>query len=97
MKKGIITLAVTLALGMNLHAQNASYTNDSKNDAYFSSNFSEFRQGTSSSESWINEMPMLLGHAYETNQSADNAPLGSGLLLLAGLGITYGVRKKHNQ
>jgi hypothetical protein len=97
MKKQIIILAMTLALGLNLNAQVGSYSTSSKNDAYFTSNFSEFRQGTSSSESWINEMPMLLGHAYETNQSADNAPLGSGLLLLAGLGIAYGVRKKHNQ
>ena len=37
------------------------------------------------------ELPRIPDHGLTTNQ---NAPLGSGLLLLAGMGLAYGVRRK---
>ena len=36
-------------------------------------------------------MPSMIGHGSTEDQSA---PLGSGLLLLAGMGLAYGIRKK---
>ena len=37
------------------------------------------------------ELPRIPDHGLTTNQ---DAPLGSGLLLLAGMGLAYGVRRK---
>lgn len=92
MKKHIILFAITLGLALNLNAQIIS--NDSKNDAFFSSSFSDFREGTSSSSSNWGEMPMIIGHSYDTNQNA--LPLGSGLLIMTGLGLAYCIRKKQD-
>ena len=41
-------------------------------------------------EGW-GTMPSMIGHGSTEDQSA---PLGSGLLLLAGMGLAYGIRKK---
>ena len=37
------------------------------------------------------DMPAMIGHNSNTNM---DAPVGSGLLLLAGMGLAYGIRKK---
>ena len=37
------------------------------------------------------DMPAMIGHDSRTNM---DAPVGSGLLLLAGMGLAYGIRKK---
>ncbi|MBQ8222801.1 MAG: LPXTG cell wall anchor domain-containing protein [Bacteroidales bacterium] len=79
MKKHIITLIFALGLGLNLSAQG---------DGFFTSDYSEFRTTTDE----MGDMPALFGHGHDTNQSA---PVGSGLLILGGLALAYGIRKKN--
>ena len=42
---------------------------------------------------WTNDAPALpSGHGYDEDQSS--LPLGNGVLLLGGLALAYGIRKK---
>ena len=83
MKKIILAVALFAAIGAN-----------AQNDGFFSSNYSEYRDRT---EEWGQTMPGLPGqHGVIYDFSAEpSAPLGSGLLLLAGMGLAYGFRKKN--
>ena len=82
MRKHIITIIFALGLGMSLNAQS---------DGFFTSSYSDYRE-----ENWSSTMPSLPGFhgGLDDYQSTPVAPLGSGLLLLAGLGITYASTKK---
>ena len=80
MKK--IILAIALFAAVNAHAQR---------DGFFTYNSYE-EQNRQESDAW-GAMPALMNHGYKMDQSA---PLGSGLLLLAGMGLAYGMRKKSN-
>ncbi len=92
MKKYIITLAIALGFGMNVNAQigeyNRQYGQD-HTDGFFSGSYDEFREDTWSNEFGV--MPTIIGHGYQYDQTA---PLGSGLLLLAGMGLAYGIRRR---
>lgn len=80
MKKIITAIAIILVLGSAVNAQS---------DGFFSQqSFIEYR---SSSDNMYTELPRIPDHGLTTNQ---DAPLGSGLLLLAGMGLAYGMRKK---
>ena len=80
MKKKILAIAMFVALGLSASAQS---------DGFFSSSYSEYRE-----ESWAQNMPILPGqHGMEYDFTAE-APLGSGLLLLGGMALAYGMRKK---
>ena len=78
MKKVILTIAVILGLGAGVNAQS---------DAFFTQNFSDYRDVTSIDAS----TPRIPDHGLATNQ---NAPLGTGLLLLTGMGLGYAVLRK---
>ena len=78
MKK--IILAIALFAAVNVNAQS---------DGFFV--YNDVEQSRTTSSGW-STMPTMIGHGYDTDQSA--APLGSGLLLLAGMGLAYGIRKK---
>ena len=81
MKK--IILAIALFAAVSASAQS---------DGFFRyNNFEENRQ--SQNEAWGIIMPSMIGHGHTSDMDA-NAPLGSGLLLLAGMGLAYGIRKK---
>ena len=83
MKK--IILAIALFAAVNAHAQkDGFFTYNSFEDQNRQENV--YGDGTG----W-GTMPTLLGHGYKTDQTA---PVGSGLLLLAGMGLAYGMRKK---
>ena len=86
MKKTIMTIIFAVAFGMNLSAQN---------DGFFSSgSYSEYR---SNQEIWGQDMPVLPGqHGVNYDFAAEQAPVGSGLLLLGGMAIFYAKRKKSN-
>ena len=86
MKKLITIIIFAIAFGMNVNAQN---------DGFFSSgNYSEYR---SNQEIWGQDMPVLPGqHGVNYDFAAEQAPVGSGLLLLGGLAIFYAKRKKSN-
>lgn len=80
MKKIITTIAIILVLGSAVNAQS---------DGFFSQqSFVEYR---TSNSNMYTELPRLPEHGLTTNQ---DAPLGSGLLLLAGLGLAYGMKKR---
>ena len=74
-----IILAIALFAAVSANAQS---------DSFFRYNNVEEQR---SNESW-GSMPAMIGHGLEGDQSA---PLGSGLLLLAGMGLAYGFRKKN--
>ncbi len=79
MKKILVTLSLVIALGLGASAQDGFFSyNDVDSQNRGSDNFSE--------------MPALPLHGLYTDQSA--APLGSGLLILAGLGLVYGLKRR---
>lgn len=80
MKKYIITLVLALGFSMGLNAQS---------DGFFSSSNNGYRNADI--ESQFSGVPALVGHTLESNQSA---PLGSGMLLLAGMGLGYAALRK---
>lgn len=89
MKKYILTIALAIGFGMNLNAQIGQ---SGKSDSFFSSNkYSEYRD-----EIAMGTMPLLPGHNTTFDYDADPkpTPVGSGLLLLAGMGLAYGVKRK---
>ena len=82
MRKYIITILFALGLGMSLNAQS---------DGFFTSSYSDYRE-----ENWSSTMPSLPGFhgGLDDYQAIPETPIGSGLLLLVGLGITYASTKK---
>ena len=81
MKKLITTTIFAIAFMMNLNAQST--------DGFFAyKNSEDYRTEI---ESW-STMPSMINHGLTSNQDA-NVPIGGGLLLLAGMGLTYGIIK----
>ena len=88
MKKIIITLtlATAMCLGFDAQAQNTNRT-----DGFFSTSTpgGNYRDGSGD----VTLFPGAPGQQIYDNQSA---PLGSGLLLLAGMGAAYALRRKND-
>lgn len=83
MKKLTIIITIFLALGFELNAQ--------KTDGFFTTNYIEYRE---ENVEW-GDMP-LLPNEHGTNldyQAYKDVPTGSGLAILAALGLAYGIRK----
>ena len=80
MKK--IILAIALFAAVSASAQSDGF--------FVYNNFEQNRQ--SQNEAW-GTMPTMIGHGFDNDMGAD-APLGSGLLVLASMGLAYGIRKK---
>lgn len=87
MKKFIIAISIIAALGLSVNAQD--YYQYSGSDGFFSSNSMApgYRENTGT------DLPLLPMRGQNSDQSA---PLGSGLLILAGLGAAYAMRKRKN-
>ena len=87
MKKVIITLSIIAALGLNVNAQNQ---NTKSSDGFFSSNTlgSNYRDGDATGT------PKFPNKGEYSDQ---NAPVGSGLLVLAGLGIAYAMKSRKDE
>ena len=81
MKKKILAIAMFVALGLSANTQS---------DGFFTSNYNQNRTGEG--ETWADAAGLPLSHGLEDSQSA---PVGSGLLVLAGLGVAYAMRKKN--
>lgn len=92
MKRYIILAVFALGFIMNVNAQ--TRTSKSTSDAFFTPAYNELRSGTGSGDDPWGTMPRMIGHSLETNQDASPVPIGSGLLLLAGLGLAYGIKRK---
>ena len=88
MKKIILAIALFVALGLSANAQS---------DGFFSSSYTyDENRNAPDANGWeLFNMPSIIGHGYEYDQNADPAPVGSGLLILAGLGVAYAMRKKN--
>jgi hypothetical protein len=90
MKKLIITTAILLGIGLTSFAQgNMFHRNDGNGSSYFAEQSTGMRGG----EGGI-LTPGLPTHGLTENQ---NAPLGSGIVLLTALGAAYLVGKKRNE
>lgn len=87
MKKFIIAISIIAALGLSVNAQD--YYQYSGSDGFFSSNSMAPGYRNSTGE----DLPLLPMRGQGVDQ---NAPLGSGLLILAGLGAAYAMRKRKN-
>lgn len=91
MKKNIVISLAILFLSFNCAFAQFEYKQigtETGTDGFFSSGYREYREDTD----W-GVMPLLPGsHGYEYDYSA--VPAGSGLLLLAGMGIAYGIRRR---
>ena len=89
MKKLIMTTAIILGLGLTTFADpnqggGLFQRGATSEDVYFGSN----RDATT---------PMLPNHGLETNQDAEDSPLGSGIAVLLGLGAAYAVGKNRKK
>ena len=84
MKKLIITTIFALGLCMSLNAQK---------DSFFTYHNSEDYRGGSSEWGTLPTLPASHGFDFDVN---GEAPLGSGLLLLGGLALAYGLRKRNS-
>ena len=85
MKKIILAISLFAAVSFSANAQS---------DGFFTSNYmyEGNREGSGSNPDWdMFDMPSIIGHGYELDQSA---PIGSGLLLLGGMALAYGMRKR---
>ena len=83
MKKLIITVIFALFMGMTMSAQS---------DGFFAySDVDNYRGG---SDEWGALPTLPASHGFTTDQDA--VPLGSGLLLLGGLALAYGLRKRNS-
>ena len=87
MKKIILAIALFVALGLSANAQS---------DGFFSSSYTyDENRNAPDANGWeLFNMPSIIGHGYEYDQNADPAPIDSGLLLLGGMALAYGMRKK---
>lgn len=97
MKKMIIFAALmiiscSISIGQSYRFVDDAMQQDNKSDGFFTSTYSEYRE---ENLEW-GKMPMLPGqHGYQYDYSA--VPVGSGLLILVGLGLGYAaIRRKDN-
>ena len=91
MKKLALTIAIVLGLSMTTFADGGIFhrgdnaTNNASGYNYFGS--TDMNRGSGLT-------PMLPAHGEETNQ---NAPVGSGIVVLMGLGAAYLVGKRRRE
>ncbi len=81
MKKIILAIALFATVSAN-----------AKNDGFFTSNYNSEQNRENSVQGGWADVVGLPGHGLTDSQSA---PLGSGLLLLGGMALAYGLRKKN--
>ena len=100
MKKAIIILAIMmLSCGYSVGQQQGFFTNsgaESSTDGFFKSPYVEYREENSD---W-GVMPLLpQTHGYHYDYPAKITPIGSGWLLMTGMGIGYALirRRKKNE
>ena len=89
MKKLTLTIAIVLGMAMTSFA-------DPNGGGLFQ------RGTTSEREGWYGaretpSTPMLPNHGLSDNQNADQAPVGSGIAVLLGLGAAYLVGKRRKE
>ena len=93
MKKLTITLALVLGLAMTTFAQGGSMfhrenSGDNGNAVYQDRSYFSKADG---------DTPIMPGLPIHGSNESQNAPLGSGIVLLTALGAAYLVGKKHKE
>ena len=91
MKRYILIMIFAIGFGLNLNAQ-AQYKQQQSglSDGFFTSNYSEYRE-----DDWAGNMPLLpREHGSDQDYDAEETPIGSGLLILAGLGLGYATLRR---
>lgn len=82
MRNKLFLAAIVLVMGCNISF--------AQNDAFFTTSYQEYREADNE---W-GAMPGLPSvHGSAIDYSA--VPVGSGLLLLAGMGLAYGLKKRN--
>ena len=81
MKKIILALAIVLSVSLTANAQRDGFFND----------WDDYGNGLDRTEI---DMPALPTHGLDQNQ---NAPLGSGLLVLTALGAGYAIARRKRE
>ena len=97
MKKLALTIAI-LAMGMTTFAQSmfnrqSNAENGSAGNVYYS----ESKVNRDGESGLMNGIPGMPGHGETSDQPGQGAPLGSGIVLLAGLGAAYLVGKRRSE
>lgn len=85
MKKYIIAIVLTFGVMFGLHAQNDGFFSYSTNSGYREDKLDFSAPATP------------LYHGALNDHDAEEAPVGSGILLLAGLGLGYAALSKRKQ
>ena len=86
----IISISCGLSFGQNY--SNYDDINSQDVDRFFTiSNVNNQFRTNDTPDGW-GIMPSLFGHGLDGNQNG--VPTGSGLLLLAGMGLAYGIRRR---
>ncbi len=85
MKKLIMTIAIVLGLSMTTFAEGGGL----------------FQRGEAQKSNTgvynRDSKPLLPGHGLTGNQDGDETPLGTGIVVLAGLGAAYLIGKKRRE
>ena len=91
MKKTFLTIAIVLGMSIGAFAQGGlfQYGEVSDEDNYYGSAWYALDQNNDFQRGLL--MPGLPTHGSDNNQ---NAPLGSGALLLIGFGAAYALKKR---
>ena len=98
MKKLALTIAI-LGLGISGFAQGSMFNRQSNAENGSSGNvyYSESKVNREGDGGLMNGIPGMPGHGETNDQPGQGAPLGSGIVLLAGLGAAYLVGKRRNE
>ena len=94
MKKTFLTIAIVLGMSIGAFAQGGlfQYGEVSDEDYYYGSAWYALDQNNDFQRSLL--LPGLPIHGEDNNQ---NAPLGSGALLLIGFGAAYALKKRNEK
>lgn len=98
MKKLIIILAIMmLSSGYSVGQQYSMYDEEEEIKAFTDGFFTQSNVEIRENSEW-GTMPLLpRTHGYHYDYDAEEAPLGSGCLLLLGMGVGYAVAKRRNK
>ena len=94
MKKLALTIAIVLGLSVTTFADGGGIFQRGYNASNGESGYSYFGSNDMGNRGGDAGTPLLPGHGLDTNQ---NAPLGSGIVALMGLGAAYLVAKKRKE
>ena len=94
MKKILFTILAVVAIGFSASAQDIFGSNKRFNqtDGFFTQTLTEQKYRDVSA---IEALPFTPQTGFYADQHA--TPIGSGLLLLAGMGAAYAIRKRHQK